>query len=36
MIFVAVRFKFGSENGLFEGELEVTPPLKPCFMTSEP
>ena len=28
MICVAVHIKFVSENGLLEGELEITPPLK--------
>ena len=31
MIFVTVRIRFVSENGLLKGKLEVTLPLKPCY-----
>ena len=31
MICVVVHIKFGSENGLLEGELEVTPPHETMF-----
>ena len=30
MSFVAVRMRFGSENGLLKSELHVSPTLKPC------